>query len=199
MKNIQHTQVAPKTGGSCSMPFLISRKPGKAKIKMLDTFFFPRNLTFLPYKRIKSIFKNDIATDGNGVDIFFARAAPSETSLPSLDIKDFSTEDLQNKFHLSAADPGVTEVFATVDGHQDDSHEIRKMSTREYYHSAGYDRTNHKILSARREKGIEQIESRCPTKATSSSTACEHYIFYLDQHLEKLAAFYGKITPRLRF
>jgi len=47
-------------------------------------------------------------------------------------------------------DPGVTDVFVAVDGNGDERYEIRRTSTKDFYHLSGWNRA----------RGTEEIEER---------------------------------------
>src|SRR4051812_14668478 len=76
------------------------------------------------------------------------------------------------KDHLWGVDPGMTDVFVVTDGHGEESHEIRKMSTKEFYHIVGW---NHaKMIQEnwkRRNPAIQTIENSIPSSKTASVTA----------------------------
>lgn len=81
-------------------------------------------------------------------------AAPKRQTdgLPDLELSDFTAEELNTTFHLWGADPGVKNIYTASDDHGvEDSHQIRKYSTDEYYTRAGYKKTNREIAQIKQD------------------------------------------------
>jgi hypothetical protein len=134
-------------------------------------------------KQSQVLFTNRIRTDGYAVDFIFARPAKPGSELPELDFDDFTEDELQDTFHLWGVDPGITEIFVAVDDHEDDAHQIRKMSTTEFHVQAGYEKTNQKIAKMKKACGIYDIEKSIPSPKSASTDRFSDYTSVVLRHL----------------
>ena len=150
----------------------------------------------------KQYFTNVVCTDGFGIDFICVCSTKSnQDGLPGLDLEDFSVEEIAHEYHHWAADPGLTNIYSAVDGHGDEEpHQYRKFSAKEFYHLAGFDITNDKIAKYRLdEEGLVKIESKMPSPKTTSLTKYQEYIKYRLHHLPTLFDFYDQRFIYLRF
>ena len=69
------------------------------------------------------------------VDFLFARPKRVEPTKPKT-IADIGLDLSHDR--LWGVDPGITDVFVAADSNGDDAHEVRRTSTREFYHLAGW-------------------------------------------------------------
>ncbi|KAI9250872.1 hypothetical protein EDC94DRAFT_697874, partial [Helicostylum pulchrum] len=101
------------------------------------------------------MFINIVQTDGYG--IYFILAGPKNpgANLPDLNLNDFTPRELNENFCLWDADPDQTNIFTASNGHGNDSHQVRKYSTAEYYTRAGFKKSNKTILNLK--NGDEQL------------------------------------------
>lgn len=93
------------------------------------------------------MFTNMVRTDGHGIDFILAVPKRQMGEFPDLDLHDFTTEELNTRFHLWGVDPGQVNIFTASDGHGTGHHQTRKYSTAEYYTRAGFKKTNATILN----------------------------------------------------
>lgn len=144
-------------------------------------------------------FMNKIRTDGFTVEFLFARKKRVLDALPELDFVDFSEQELKEDFHLWGADPGRRDVFVMVDGHESHPHQVRRISTAEYYTVAGYNKTRSRIQNAKTSKQIDKIETSIPSPKTATLEGFAAYLSSLLPNLSKVLSFYGKEFAEWRF
>lgn len=125
---------------------------------------------------VSKVFMNTIRTDGVGVDFICGRSVSREDPLPELGLEDFSLDDINTGFHLWAIDPGVTQPFVAVDGHEDNTHQVRQISAKEYYHLAGYDLTSAKLKAWKKKAHIDRTESQIPSPKTASKDVFDNHV-----------------------
>ncbi|ORX54443.1 hypothetical protein DM01DRAFT_1286669 [Hesseltinella vesiculosa] len=149
-------------------------------------------------------------TDGFATSFTFKKPK-GPAPAPFFTAEDLALADLQ-ECRIWGVDPGVNEVFVAVDGSCPDifgsqgaaantqaSHEIRKMSSSEYYHKAGFNRTNERIRVATEAAGIDKITSAIPSPATMNPDKLASYMKAVMASKKDLTTFYGNLLPKLRF
>jgi hypothetical protein len=111
---------------------------------------------------------------------FARRKAPSENIRDiQLCFEDFTDTEIKNHFQLVAVDPGRTQAFTAAYGAGNKEHEIRRMSTKEYYANTGSKRRNQALQQEKRQKGITEIEQNIPIPKPAKLDQFEHYIAYI--------------------
>ena len=78
-------------------------------------------------------------------------------------------------------------------------HEIRRVSSKEYYSMTGSGRRNFLLQQQKHQMGIDQIECQIPTPKTSHIQQYHRYISYILRYYEELAGFYDMGTAERRF
>ena len=102
--------------------------------------------------------------------------------------------------HVWGVDPGLTDVFVATDGSGDDSHEIWKMSTKEFYHISGWIKATHQCQQLKKANlAIQAIEDRMPSSKTASTTIFNTYAIYVLEHYRELSIFYDNCWREMRF
>ena len=108
-------------------------------------------------------------TDGFSVNLF-ARKRRSEESVHNvqLSFEDFTDTEVQNHFELVAVDPGRNHVFTAAYGSSNEPHQIRRISTTEYYSLTGSKKRNQSLQIEKNQQGIATVEAQIPTPKTVS-------------------------------
>ncbi|KAI9247611.1 hypothetical protein EDC94DRAFT_528825 [Helicostylum pulchrum] len=141
-----------------------------------------------------------VRTDGYGIDFILAGPKNPDANLPDLDLNDFTPRELNENFCLWGADPGQTNIFTASDGHGDDSHQVRKYSTAEYYTRAGFKKSNKTILNLK--NGDEQLSEAERNIATFKTANMEVFLLYIHSvlnNIDVLVRFYDDRFTSLRF
>jgi hypothetical protein len=127
----------------------------------------------------------------------FSFARP-ERKKPS--VKKWSEINLDlDKDRLWAVDPGITDIFVACDNNQG-QHEIRKTSSKEYYHMCGFNLSNQKIAMWKRQnQDIAIIEKNMPSAKTSNLLTFDAYITYMNFHGQTICNFYDARFAKQKF
>ncbi|KAI8969915.1 hypothetical protein BDF20DRAFT_826467, partial [Mycotypha africana] len=143
------------------------------------------------------LFRNLIRSDGFTVDFLFNRKKkPKEDEIidhHDLKLEDFLYEEITANYRPAVVDPGRKTVFTAAIGLETERHEIRRCSTKEYYHMTGS--TQRKNASCT----IKDIEIDIPSWKIGSPEQYEIYTTYILQDLETLFSFYGSGMGETRF
>lgn len=114
-------------------------------------------------------------------------------------VKDFTLEEVEESFRPSFLDPGRKTVYTAAIGLHNNQHEIRRCTTKEYYHLTG-STVYSKLLKTRKDaQGITQIESAIPSSKTANSNNLKTYAQYMLTNLNVLFNFYEKHTAKEHF
>lgn len=163
------------------------------------------------------IFENQFLTDGYSMCFPFKKSISSSSGTP-LTLNDLDPSMVED-FEVWGIDPGVTEVFVASNSSnprvyvQDSEmqhepilasppetrHQVRKLSSAEFYCLAGYPKTNDKIKQWKQDRGIDVIESRIGSFKTASLQQIIQYIRTKLAVLDQLVSFYGQDFQQLRF
>ncbi|KAI9251136.1 hypothetical protein EDC94DRAFT_651986 [Helicostylum pulchrum] len=152
------------------------------------------------YYNGKQMFINMVRTDGYGIDFILAGPKNQKSNLPDLDFNDFTPRKLNENFCLWGADPGQTNIFTASDGHGNDSHQVRKYSTAEYYTRADFKKLNKTILNLK--NGDEQLLEAERNITTFKTANMEVFILYIHSVLNNIdvqVRFYVDRFTSLRF
>ncbi|KAI8377583.1 uncharacterized protein BYT42DRAFT_349712 [Radiomyces spectabilis] len=138
----------------------------------------------------------------HAVDCIFTRRKLE--SLPQLAIENFTTAELDRAFHLWGVDPGITEIFAVNDGHGQQTHQIRRCSTAEFYHNSGVKKSAAKMLAMKQQtltdgRSIADIERDLPSRKSSPKANIIRYAQELSRDLNSMLNFYDDRFSSLRF
>ncbi|GAA5799348.1 hypothetical protein HPULCUR_004762 [Helicostylum pulchrum] len=170
-----------------------------ATLLFSQVFDFERLRLGLNYNG-KQMFTNMVRTDGYGIDFILAGPKNPDANLPDLDLNDFTPRELNENFCLWGADPGQTNIFTASDGHGNDSHQVQKYSTAEYYTRAGFKKSNKTILNLK--NGDEQLSEAERNIATFKTANMEVFLLYIHSvlnNIDVLVRFYDDRFTSLRF
>jgi hypothetical protein len=116
-----------------------------------------------------------------------------------LGFEDFTDTEIETYFEVAAIDPGRTQAFTAAYCCGQESHQIRRCSTSEYYAMTGSQRRNQKVQSEKRATDIASIENQWPTGKTSNLNRFPLYISHLLENFESLARFYNSTRGKMAF
>ncbi len=107
--------------------------------------------------------------------------------------------DLQHD-RLWGVDPGMTDMFVAADGHEDERHDVRKTSTREFYHMAGWNKAKRLEEKWKTENaGIQAILAGMPSAKTTSVVVFDVFVSYVLGCYKDLVEFYDERWRVQRF
>ena len=145
-----------------------------------------------PRRRFWSI----VRSDGAAIDFLFSR--PKRVAAPEKTMTDIKLDLEEDR--LWGVDPGITDIFVAVDGNDNAAHEVRRTSTREFYHMSGWNRATQQGSKWKKENpAIQAIENGMPSPKTASTAVLDRFIAYVLQHYRELVAFYDDRWAKLRF
>jgi hypothetical protein len=153
-------------------------------------------------KNHRTAFANHMSTDGFAINFMFARKKSSPTQNlhdVQLEFEDFTEQEVQDYFQLVAVDPGRTQIFTASYGSGEEPHEVRRMSTKEYYTMTGSKKTNQALQKEKIASGINIIENNIPTPKTADINQYHCYMGYLLRHERTLTTFYNHRRAETRF
>ncbi|CEP19984.1 hypothetical protein [Parasitella parasitica] len=145
--------------------------------------------------RVNRLFTNCVRTDGYAVDFIFAKRTNVD-ELPDLQLEDFALDELRDTFRLWGLDPGQKSVFTAVDGHTNDSCEIRCFLTAKSYTFSVYQRTSRRIHDLRispQHVQIKRAESNLVSSKTSRPNIFHNYLRVLLNFLFRESRFFNHI------
>ncbi|CEG80148.1 hypothetical protein RMATCC62417_14522 [Rhizopus microsporus] len=96
-----------------------------------------------PNEENKVLFGNIVRSDGFCIDFIFYRRAFDENGDDTLiqnhdlGVDDFSIEEVTQLYRTSFLDPGRKTVYTAAMGLDENQREIRRCTTKEYYHLTG--------------------------------------------------------------
>ncbi|ORX60267.1 hypothetical protein DM01DRAFT_1156593 [Hesseltinella vesiculosa] len=168
-----------------------------------------KTLTSLIFQSLRSVFEDSIMSDGHSVSVTFKKLKPIDQEEP-LSLEDINADDLAD-CRVWGVDPGVGQIFVAVDGSDpsvydvegamasDPPHEIRRYSSKEYFHNAGFHRTNQRIRDLKSQHGIDTLESTIPSPCTMDLSKLDLYTKAVLERAQLLKDFYAEHLPPLRF
>ncbi|CEP14429.1 hypothetical protein [Parasitella parasitica] len=147
----------------------------------------------------KILFGNMFKSDGFSVGLlFYRRKRKKNESVVVLNLGDFIHEEVVADYQPISLDPERKSLFTAVVC-LESTKQIRKSSTKEYYHLTGSTVYSKKLESRKQRSGILPIETNMPTSKTASPDSYHEHISYMLTHLNKLLMFYGRDTARCHF
>lgn len=145
------------------------------------------------------LFGNTFKSDGFSVDlVFYRRQKKKHDSGAEFALKDFNYEEIRNQYQPTFLDPGRKSLFTAVVG-LEPAKQIRRASTKEYYHLTGSTVYSKKLESKKERSGVRTIESQIPTPKTTEPENFRNYVTYILANLDTLLKFYGKETSKYKF
>ena len=128
-------------------------------------------------------FAGEIVTDGKAVSIIL-RKPRSETT-----VNDDRELELQDFDEIWGLDPGRCQLFVA----SNEQGEIKKFSTKQFYHEAGFKASCKKIETwQNNDEQVKEAISKMPCTKTTSVDRFKLYIEYLLPHLDMLLNFHIK-------
>ncbi|KAK4510683.1 dTDP-fucopyranose mutase [Mucor velutinosus] len=179
----------------------------------LRLFYQVFNFKLLGYSSIEELmpngendvlFGNIVRSDGFCVDfLFYKRTSGTADEISTvnhdLGIKDFTIEEVTQLYRPSFLDPGRKTVFTAAIGLDPDVHQVRRCTTKEYYHLTGSTVYAKKLQQEKDTAGITAIESAIPSAKTARNTQFLRYVDYILANMDTLFTFYGFSTAKHRF
>ncbi|CEG75980.1 hypothetical protein RMATCC62417_10941 [Rhizopus microsporus] len=109
--------------------------------------------------------------------------------------------DKENRpsFRLCGVYPGRGPVFTASCGKGNDRHDVRRVSTKEYYKLTGSIRHTKREVERMERDGIALIYQNLPSTKTASTTQYLSYTSYTVRNLDRLLDFNSKKTAAGRF
>jgi hypothetical protein len=155
----------------------------------------------LACKNQKIAFANKIVTDGYAINFLFARKKASDEKVQNtqLDLEDFTASEIHEHFQPVAVDPGRNQIFTACYGSGQTEHQVRRMSTTEYYTTTGSSQRNKTLQKEKRETGFAEIEANLPTAKTAGIRQYHKYIEYVLEHMETIFSFYSFNRGEMKF
>ncbi|KAI9481458.1 MAG: hypothetical protein EXX96DRAFT_618384 [Benjaminiella poitrasii] len=159
----------------------------------------------IPNEENKILFRNIVKSDELFIDFMFYRRAVDENEDEALirnhnlGVNDFSMEEVAQLYRPSLLDPGRKTVYTAVMGLDQNQHEIRRCTTKEYYHLTGSTVSAKNLQPEKDAAGITAIESTTPTLKTARNISFLRFANHLLSNIDKLFAFYGFRTAKYRF
>lgn len=156
----------------------------------------------MPNGENKQLFGNLVRSDGFSVDfLFYKRQSDKKdmaTKINQSDLKldDFDSREVEESYLPIAIDPGRKTVFCAV---ADLDRDVRRCTTKEYYHMTGSTRYSSELDKLKKERGISIIESAIPTNKTSDPAKYLQHVTYIFENLDALFEFYSDATAKNRF
>lgn len=88
------------------------------------------------------------------------KTAGSKSASVDLELEDFTIEKTQQYFEAWGLDPGRNYVYVAVDGTGPASHQVRRVSTKEYHAMTGSTRRARRMQKQKDAYGISRIETQ---------------------------------------
>ncbi|KAI7903268.1 uncharacterized protein BX663DRAFT_433730, partial [Cokeromyces recurvatus] len=158
--------------------------------------------SIMPNGRNRQLFGNLIRSDGFSVDFLFYKRRNDQNDMAvkvnqiHLKVDDFKSQEVEESCLLIAIDPGRKTVFTAV---TDLDRDVRRCTTKEYYHLTGSTRFSSELNRLKNEHGINIIEGSISTNKTSDSEKYLQHATYIFNNLDTLFEFYNAATAKDRF
>lgn len=133
-------------------------------------------------KWLHLLFANRLLTDGFAISFVFAGKKKSAEDIGDIQLsfEDFTDQEIHNNFQLVGVDPGRLQVFTGAYGTGEEEHEIRRVSSREYYAMTGSKRRNQLLQKENIDRGIGRIEQNYPNSKNRQLSVVYGLHFVLD-------------------
>ncbi|CEG73480.1 hypothetical protein RMATCC62417_08854 [Rhizopus microsporus] len=161
-----------------------------------------------PAAKNKTAFANLIRSDGFAADVVLYKSISNnedvteQSSDSTFDIQLLSNVlrpgDVDN-FSLCGLDPGRQHAFTTSYNEGENSHQIRRVSTAEYYNYTGSIRHQRKEQIRMEKEGMKNVLLNIPSAKATSLTQYHMYMTYIMANIQKILDFYGYETAEGRF
>ncbi|KAG2178828.1 hypothetical protein INT43_001674 [Umbelopsis isabellina] len=155
-------------------------------------------LAGLPFKKTITLntnrlqFCNALRTDDIDLELIFDKTAFSRRELVTPASFENCLEYGRHRTTVRAVDPGVTDVYVTVDGHEEDRHRIRRLISKEYYHLCGFNhaKEQRRRWEARESAAWHQLIHDLPSMKTADLQQIRGAIEYRLTNFANLVAPY---------
>jgi hypothetical protein len=140
-------------------------------------------------------------TDGYAINFLFARrkASDNEVQKMQLELQDFTASEIHEYFQPVAVDPGRNQIFTACYGSGQNNHQVRRMSSLEYYSMIGSSQRNKILQREKTQSGFAKVETDRPTPKTASEERYSLYIRDILNNLQTILAFYDHRRGKERF
>ncbi|CEG76552.1 hypothetical protein RMATCC62417_11437 [Rhizopus microsporus] len=161
-----------------------------------------------PAAKNKTAFANLIRSDGFAANVALYKGASNnedvteQSSDSTFDIQLLSDVlkpgDVDN-FSLCGLDPGRQHAFTASYNEGENPHQIRRVSTAEYYNYTGSIHHQRKEQKRMEKKGMKNVLLNIPSIKTTSLMQYHMYMTYIMANIQKILDFYGYETAEGRF
>lgn len=143
------------------------------------------------------MFLNSMYTDGYTCRLSFCKEihAASPVNQTSLELRDFTSEEVDRYFRPCTVDPNRKDVFVSYHGNTD----IRRLSSAEYNDMSGNVNRQKMEQGRKKRSNVEQIETQIPSPKTASIEHYATHMTYMLQHMDVLSNFYSFETARINW
>ncbi|PHZ13402.1 uncharacterized protein RHIMIDRAFT_305406 [Rhizopus microsporus ATCC 52813] len=182
----------------------INESPFDHNQRQFFQMFDFKKLGFRSWEELKNMpeqrgrmFLNGMYTDDYTCSVLFCRKVllSSVADGVSLELSDFTTDEVDTYFRPCTVGPGRKDAFVSYHGGTD----IRRLSSAEYYSMSGTV-SRQKVQQGRKQNlGIESIKTNIPSPKTASTQRYMLYITYILQHMDSLFNFYNFETTKLKW
>ncbi|CEI87983.1 hypothetical protein RMCBS344292_02388 [Rhizopus microsporus] len=187
----------------------------EAKLSMFNTAFDLSSLGVnsfedlkKPAAKNKTAFANLIRSDGFAADVVLYKSISNNEDITEQSSD--STFDIQllsdvlrpgdvDNFSLCGLDPGRQHAFTTSYNEGENSHQIKRVSTAEYYNYTGSIRHQRKEQIRMEKEGMKNVLLNIPSTKATSLTQYHMYMTYIMANIQKILDFYGYETAEGRF
>ncbi|KAI7899683.1 uncharacterized protein BX663DRAFT_554638 [Cokeromyces recurvatus] len=121
------------------------------------------------------------------------QATSPSISKTSLELHNFTSEEINRYFRPCAVDPNRKDAFVSYHENTD----IRRLSSAEYYDMSGNVNRQKMEKEHKRRSNVETVETQIPSSKTTFIDHYKMYITYMLQHMEVLFDFYSFETARI--
>ncbi|PHZ13490.1 uncharacterized protein RHIMIDRAFT_120768 [Rhizopus microsporus ATCC 52813] len=182
----------------------INESPFDHNQRQFFQMFDFKKLGFRSWEELKNMpeqrgrmFLNGMYTDDYTCSVLFCRKVllSSVAYGVSLELSDFTTDEVDKYFRPCTVDPGRKDAFVSYHGGTD----IRRLSSAEYYSMSGTVNRQKAQQGRKQSLGIESIETNIPSPKTASTQRYMLYITYILQHMDSLFNFYNFETTKLKW
>ncbi|ORE05414.1 hypothetical protein BCV72DRAFT_209362, partial [Rhizopus microsporus var. microsporus] len=161
-----------------------------------------------PKAKNKTAFANLIRSDGFAADVVLYKDVSNNEDVTEQSSD--STFDIQllsdvlkpgdvDSFSLCGLDPGRQHAFTASYNEGENSHQIRRVSTAEYYNYTGSIHHQRKEQKRIDKKGMKNVLLNISSTKTTSLTQNHMYMTYIIANIQKILDFYGYETAEGRF
>ncbi|CEG76709.1 hypothetical protein RMATCC62417_11569 [Rhizopus microsporus] len=161
-----------------------------------------------PAAKNKTAFANLIRSDGFVANVVLYKSVSNnedvteQSSDSTFDIQllsDVLKPDDVDNFSLCSLDPGRQHAFTASYNEGENLHQIRRVSTAEYYNYIGSIHHQRKEQKRMEKEGMKSVLLNIPSIKTTSLMQYHMYMIHIMANIQKILDFYGYETAKERF